>query len=155
MPPVPFSLLSGVFGAVASCLAKLAFSADTFLVLWTHHACETINTATSTLLSGPLQGRCHLLVILVRALCFVGALALNIFMAGSFLEGMEESGSVAGTALSNAANFGVSSMLGFFLWQEEFSTTWLFGFSLVILGTFLLSTVSAGPSEKDKKMHRD
>jgi len=64
-------------------------------------------------------------------------------MVGSFLEGMEESGSVAGTAMSNAANFAVSSILGFLLWEEEFSTMWLCGFVLVIMGTLLLSSVKA------------
>lgn len=69
-------------------------------------------------------------------------------MVGSFLEGMEESGSVAGTAMANAANFVASSFFGFVLWNEEFSTTWMFGFALVIVGTMLLSTVKAGTPAK-------
>jgi drug/metabolite transporter (DMT)-like permease len=78
-------------------------------------------------------------------------LALNIFMVGSFLEGMEESGSVAGTGLASAANFVVSSVLGFLLWEEDFSKEWLLGFSLVIAGSLLLSTVKAGVDEQSKK----
>ena len=104
MPSVPFAFLSGAFGAAASCLAKFAFSHDTYLTRWTLQACE-LNVSGSA-------DHCTMLTMLVRGLCFVGTLVLNIVMVGSFLEGMEESGSVAGTALSNAANFVVSSVLG-------------------------------------------
>ena len=129
----PFALLSGAFGAMASCLAKFAFSSDTFLTRYTLDKCNSY-------LAFP---HCQVLVWTVRGLCFVGNLLLNISMVGSFLEGMEESGSVAGTAMSNAANFAVSSILGFLLWEEEFSTMWLCGFVLVIMGTLLLSSVKA------------
>lgn len=141
MPSVPFALLSGAFGAAASCLAKFAFSGDTFLTKWTLQACE-LN------LSGNAE-HCDALTMAVRGCCFVGTLVLNIVMVGSFLEGMEESGSVAGTALSNAANFVVSSVLGFLLWEEDVSTKWLFGFVLVILGTLLLASVKAGSPPRD------
>ncbi|CAB9518875.1 expressed unknown protein [Seminavis robusta] len=137
---VPFSLLSGAFGALASCLAKFAFSTDTFL--------------TTSILEGCNDKQyCYLLVYSARGLCFVGTLALNIFMVGSFLEGMEESGSIAGTAMSTAANFVVSSALGFLLWEEEFSRTWLMGFLCVVVGTILLSTVHVEetPAEKEKE----
>ena len=147
MPSVPFALLSGAFGATASCLAKFAFSPDTFLTQWTLQACEPHLSAIE---------QCQILAMVVRTLCFVGTLALNIVMVGSFLEGMEESGSVAGTSMSSAANFVVSSLLGFLLWDEDFSNTWLIGFSCVIVGTLLLSTVKAGSptssnTEKQKK----
>ena len=94
---------------------------------------------------------CNMAVLGVRGLCFVGTLALNIFMVGSFLEGMEESGSIAGTGLASAANFCVSSLLGFLLWEEDFSQEWLLGFMLVIMGSLLLSTVKAGGEEENQK----
>lgn len=134
MPSVPFALLSGAFGATAACLAKFAFSPDTFLTQWVLQTCDPHYLAVE---------HCQILAMMVRVLCFIGTLVLNIVMVGSFLEGMEESGSVAGTAMSSAANFVVSSVLGFMLWDEDFSTTWLFGFSLVVLGTLLLSTIKA------------
>ena len=141
---VSFSLLSGAFGAIAASLAKLAFSQDTFLVTATRQACHSATTTTIE-----TESVCHMAVLASsRALCFVGTLALNIFMVGSFLEGMEESGSVAGTGLASAANFVVSSVLGFLLWEEHFSTDWLLGFSLVIVGSLLLSTVKAGTKRK-------
>ena len=98
---------------------------------------------------------CNIVVLAIRGLCFLGTLALNIFMVGSFLEGMEESGSVAGTGLASAANFVVSSLLGFLLWEEDFSQQWLVGFSLVIVGCVLLSTVKAGEDGKEKKKKED
>jgi uncharacterized membrane protein len=67
--------------------------------------------------------------------------SLNILMVGTFLEGIEESGSVAGTALASAANFGTSALLGFLLFHETINQTWLLGFSLVVLGAVMLSTV--------------
>jgi len=67
--------------------------------------------------------------------------SLNILMVGTFLEGMEESGSVAGTALASAANFGASALYGILLWNETVNKTWLFGFCLVVAGAGMLSTV--------------
>ena len=144
---VSFSLLSGAFGAIAASLAKVAFSSDTFLVSSTTNAC--ISTLTTN------EAICGAVVLAVRGLCFVGTLALNIFMVGSFLEGMEESGSVAGTGLASAANFCVSSLLGFLLWEEDFSKERVLGFSLVVVGCLLLSTVKAGGEENKQKAKED
>jgi uncharacterized membrane protein len=67
--------------------------------------------------------------------------SLNILMVGTFLEGLEESGSVAGTALASAANFGTSALLGFLVFHETVNQTWLLGFVLVVSGAIMLSTV--------------
>jgi uncharacterized membrane protein len=67
--------------------------------------------------------------------------SLNILMVSTFLEGMEESGSVAGTALASAANFGTSALIGFFVFHETINQTWLLGFVLVMIGAVMLSTV--------------
>ena len=142
---VSFALLSGAFGAIAASLAKLAFSDDTFL------AVSMIETCQSTL--NAKEFICTASVFAARGICFVGTLALNVFMVGSFLEGMEESGSVAGTGLSSASNFVVSSALGFCLWEEDISKQWLLGFFLVITGSLLLSTVKAGAKEESKEKY--
>ena len=85
--------------------------------------------------------------IATRGISVLIMLACNALMLGSFLQAMDESGSVAGTALATAANFTVSAVYGFCLWGDEFSLQWLFGFSLVILGVVLLSTMS----DKEKR----
>lgn len=79
---------------------------------------------------------------LTRALCFLLMIGCNAGMLGSFLSGLEESGSISGTALSTAANFSVSAFLGYLLWGEQFSLQWWLGFSMVILGVLVLSTKS-------------
>ena len=68
---------------------------------------------------------------------------MNALMMGSFLDGMEESGSVAGTGLATAANFGTSAMLGIWLWNEKVDGVWLMGFTLVLCGALLLSQVQS------------
>jgi multidrug transporter EmrE-like cation transporter len=71
--------------------------------------------------------------------------AMNVVMVGAFLEGIEESGSVAGTGLTSAANFGVSAFYGILLFDEKVDTKWFGGFSLVLVGVILLSTVQPRP----------
>jgi drug/metabolite transporter (DMT)-like permease len=58
---------------------------------------------------------------------------------------MQESGSVAGTALSSAANFAASAFFGAALFDERFSLQWWSGFCMVVLGSMLLSTVRVMP----------
>jgi multidrug transporter EmrE-like cation transporter len=74
----------------------------------------------------------------------------NAIMLGSFLEGMEESGSVAGTALATASNFATSAAYGFFLWEEDLSMEWMVGFGMVVVGVLILSTATASkPTQAD------
>lgn len=119
------ALLSGTLGAVASCLGKFAMDPSAFPP-------DTFG-------------------YLARAFCFLLMLGCNAGMLGSFLSGMEESGSVAGTSLSSAANFSVSALLGYVLWGEHFNLQWWFGFSMVILGVLLLSTSSSSSSRDAAK----
>lgn len=115
------ALLSGTLGSVASCLGKFAMDPSAFPP-------DTMGYLT-------------------RALCFLLMLGCNAGMLGSFLSGMEQFGSVAGTSLSSAANFSVSAFLGYLLWEEHFSLNWWFGFTMVILGVLVLSTKSDNGKE--------
>jgi drug/metabolite transporter (DMT)-like permease len=90
-------------------------------------------------------------MLVYRAICLIAMLACNAMMLGSFVQGMQESGSVAGTSLSNSANFIVSAAMGWLLFQEEYSRMWWFGFCLVLLGTLLLSNVRASVVERRVK----
>ena len=56
---------------------------------------------------------CSSVSLIARGLCLLCMIGINALMIGSFLDGMNESGSVVGTALSTAANFSCSvSVLG-------------------------------------------
>lgn len=135
-----YAILSGAFGATASCLAKVAFSSNTVITQTTLDWCSKSVGKTNN------NDICEILVYIPRGICFVGTILLNIGMIGSFLEGMEQSGSVAGTAITTGSNFVISAIYGFIFWNEIFSFTWLIGFCMVIIGTILLSTVQAADS---------
>jgi drug/metabolite transporter (DMT)-like permease len=155
MAIVRYAMLSGVLGASASCLAKLAFAADSPIASLVLHACHRqrffkmvemhyhwlgVDVSTSS---------CQLISYVPRGFALLLMIVLNAFMIGSFLEGLEESGSVAATALASASNFAVSALFGFLVWHETFTFQWLAGFLLVLLGVFLLSTVKL-QTEKTK-----
>jgi multidrug transporter EmrE-like cation transporter len=81
-------------------------------------------------------------------------IVLNTLMLGTFLEGMEESGSVAGTGLATASNFATSALLGVMLWQEKVDQIWIIGFTLVVSGVLILSrvqSISEESAEQEKK----
>lgn len=129
------AVLSGILGAGASCLAKFALAPESPVVVWTRAVC------VESSLAGQHEHACDILVWVPRGLCLLFMVSLNILMVGTFLEGMEESGSVAGTALASAANFGASALFGILLWNETVNQQWLFGFCLVVVGAGILSTV--------------
>ena len=82
-------------------------------------------------------------IVPLRVCCIVAMVVLNAYMIASFLRGIQESGSVVGTALSTASNFITSVILGSVVWNEHkhLTTTWYVGFSCVLLGVMLLSNV--------------
>jgi hypothetical protein len=129
------ALLSGALGAVASCLAKFSLSSDSPL-RWIGMICRD----STSLLD---HNVCVAVEWIPRLVCLLGMIVMNAFMMGTFLEGMEESGSVAGTGLATAANFGTSALLGIWLWDEKVNEIWLVGFSLVLCGALLLSQVQS------------
>jgi len=121
------ALISGTLGATASCFGKFSFDPNSSVALRVH---------------GWFQGE-YLPIAgeyVVRGICLVLMILCNAAMLGSFLSGMEESGSVAGTALSSAANFLASAFYGYLLFEEQFTRQWWFGLMLIVLGVFLLSS---------------
>jgi len=128
------ALLSGVLGATASCLAKLAFGSSL----------QGVQARCERLLPSYNNAWCcyWIELVLVRGLGVAGMVACNAGQLGTFLEGMEAAGSVAGTALSTAANFAVSACFGNVLWGERFSTTWWTGFAMVMAGVMILSSTT-------------
>jgi drug/metabolite transporter (DMT)-like permease len=136
------AIISGILGATASCLAKFALAPESPVRLWGRELCN--NHVGSLLVAGGLQA-CTVLEWVPRGIVLALMIVMNIVMVGAFLEGMDESGSVAGTGLASASNFAVSALYGIFLFNEEVDATWVAGFSLVIIGVTLLSTVQAQP----------
>ena len=130
------ALLSGTLGATASCLAKFALAPDSSAV--------AASRKIAVLLLLPVAPMA-IAEYLTRGLFVVLMLACNALMLGTFVEGMQESGSVAGTALSSAANFGVSALYGY-LWFEErecLNRQWWWGLVMVMVGVALLSSSSS------------
>lgn len=142
------ALLSGFLGASASCAAKFAFSPDSPVVT----GARTLIQQTPQVLGSddeattPFQYAPTLVEYALRSVCLLLMIACNAFMLGSFLEGMEESGSIAGTGLSSGANFVSSALYGYLIFGESFSKLWWLGFTLVICGVLILSTVKGEPS---------
>jgi len=142
--------LSGLLGASASCIAKLALDPSSPLQTRARDACSRFVLSPSVHAHAIAQffnlfldgvDICAVAELFLRALCFLGMIGLNACMMACYLDGMQESGTVAGTALANAANFSVSAIYGIIFFQESIGATWLMGFSIILLGVWLLSAV--------------
>lgn len=136
------AIVSGILAATASCLAKFALSPESPVRLWGREFCE--HHVVTFLVTKEVEA-CTVLEWVPRFFCLGLMVAMNVVMVGAFLEGIEESGSVAGTGLASAANFGASALYGILLFDEKVDAKWFGGFSLVMVGVFLLSTVQPRP----------
>jgi drug/metabolite transporter (DMT)-like permease len=119
------ALMSGFLGALASCLGKIALDSN-----------SPLNRLEFVAAHAPAE-------YAVRGIFFLAMMVCNAYMLGAFLDGMEQAGSVAGTALSNAANFLSSAVIGYIVWHERFTTLWYIGFMFILIGTILLTTAAS------------
>ena len=106
------AIISGALGATASFIAKLAVSPESPVPSTVDTFCiDTIttfqNNAGDDLLCD-FTWVCPYVSLITRGLCLLCMVGVNVLMVSSFLDGMDESGSVVGTALSTAANFSLS-----------------------------------------------
>ncbi len=100
------AILSGALGATASFIAKLAFAPDSPVITAVHHICtENANVFVQLIKNDISSWFCPSISLVSRGVCLLSMVGLNAFMISTFLDGMDESGSVVGTALSTAANF--------------------------------------------------
>jgi hypothetical protein len=113
------AILSGTLGATASLIAKLALSPTSPIPTLVHDTCRSYNLSSllhfdasffNTITNNNID-TCTVLSLLSRGLCLLLMIGVNAIMISSFVDGMNESGSVAGTSLSTAANFSVSVSL--------------------------------------------
>ncbi|KAL7485892.1 hypothetical protein ACHAW6_011582 [Cyclotella cf. meneghiniana] len=129
------AILSGALGASASLIAKLALSPDSPVPSSVHSSCRTLFESVAISL-------CPALSLASRVFFLLLMIGLNAIMISSFLDGMNESGSVVGSALSTAANFSCSALYGAVFFQEYVSLTWYLGATLIGIGMWLLSSVA-------------
>jgi hypothetical protein len=89
-------------------------------------------------------------LILYRGMCIVGMIVCNIYMIGTFLKGIDESGTIAGTALSTSSNFIVSALYGYSIWEERYTIYWWFGFTMVCLGMIILTQLCSSKTNNQE-----
>jgi len=159
-----WALVSGAFGAGASCFAKLAFAGEPSWLTTNAAAtdedasssCPDLNewmTCFQTTNCAFHWISCHLwTVLLPRIVCLMAMIICNISMVACFVGGLEDAGSIAGTALATAANFLVSAMAGYLIWNEGISLS-VPGFTMVIFGTILL-VLAQMPQDDDNTARR-
>mmetsp|Transcript_48247 Transcript_48247/g.58399 ORF Transcript_48247/g.58399 Transcript_48247/m.58399 type:complete len:143 (-) Transcript_48247:35-463(-) len=126
--------MSGFLGATSSLLAKLAFDPSSPIV-------PSTSSSSSLSLFEMNELIPFLLMFLPRGVCLLVMVGFNAVMISTFLDGMDESGSVAATAISNASNFMFSAMFGILFFNESVNVIWAAGFIMIISGVWLLSTV--------------
>jgi hypothetical protein len=99
------AILSGALGATASFIAKLALAPDSPATSAVHNFCIANSSAVVAQIFNDASWFCPAISLVSRGFCLLSMIGLNAFMISTFLDGMDESGSVVGTALSTAANF--------------------------------------------------
>lgn len=133
--------MSGVLGATASFVAKLALAPESPIPSAVDSYCRN---SLMLQLGGPenhLLWMCPAITLVTRGVCLLCMVLLNALMLSSFLDGMNESGSVVGTALSTAANFSSSAFYGIIFFHEYVPVSWYLGASLIAGGMYILSSV--------------
>mmetsp|Transcript_14005 Transcript_14005/g.30430 ORF Transcript_14005/g.30430 Transcript_14005/m.30430 type:complete len:160 (+) Transcript_14005:212-691(+) len=140
------AVISGLLGASASAIGKLALDPDSPVQSRARSFCLTFISDTSdlTVVAGrSISSRhvCTATELIGRGLCLLMMIGCNATMMATFLDGMNESGSVAGTALANAASFAMSAIYGILFFDEKVNTTWMMGFAMIMSGAWLLSDV--------------
>jgi len=146
------AVLSGTLGATASFVAKLALAPDSPVPSAVHAYCITkLNMFDDDDDVLAWMWVCPSVSLVTRGICLLCMIGVNAIMFSSFLDGMEESGSVVGTALSTAANFSCSAMYGIIFFGEYVPPIWYFGAALIAMGMWLLSSVTLVDTTKNKK----
>ena len=141
---IPYvALWSGTFGALASSFGKVAFcrgSSIALIVGW-WFAKPTAEVKEE---EGDIRAWLTWYEVVVRLLFLLAMITCNVVAVGNFVQGLEDSGSIKGTALTTAANCLVSTMLGVVLWKDDVPS--VMGLFCVLVGIVLLVI----PSEETK-----
>lgn len=132
-----YSLLAGTFGALSAVVGKLAFAHD--------------NSGSATSLSGVVSMFFALVGIDARSNSLAAALVLGlraVSLAANgyctaqmwrwYVRALSCGSTPVCQVVNTGANFGVSAILGFFVFHEVVTITWLAGALLVVVGLMLV-----------------
>ena len=108
MPINKRAIISGALGATASSIGKLALSPESPVPSTFHSYCHFILNRYYQHETNDIEWICPYVSQGTRVVCFLCMIGVNLLMVSSFLDGMNESGSVVGTSLSTGANFSFS-----------------------------------------------
>jgi hypothetical protein len=108
MPINKRAIISGALGATASSIGKLALSPESPVPSTFHSYCHIILNRYYHHEENGIGWICPYVSLGTRVVCFLCMISVNVLMVSQFIDGMNESGSVVGTALSTAANFSFS-----------------------------------------------
>ncbi|XP_043920603.1 transmembrane protein 42 [Protopterus annectens] len=147
-----FSVVAGLFGALASSSAKLAVGAD-----YVTHGCKVF---VELWLANPhliaQAAVCSWLPVLLRLGCGGMVITFNAVMWTFFAKALRYSASSArATVTSAASNYISSAILGKALFGESHALLWWVGISLILCGLLLLHTATSradlGDTERKEK----
>ncbi|CCI42316.1 unnamed protein product [Albugo candida] len=124
------SLKAGTAGAVAGIFGKLASEREIGGVPLDLKHCRLDGNADDI--------ACIWLPVGIQITCLMCMLGMNALMLRYFLRGLQESDSLTSTITSFSANFVVTAIGGFWLFNEDLNLQWTFGAILILLGMFLL-----------------
>jgi len=117
------SVISGFFAALAGFFGKITFDAN------------VLDTISSSFHVGPVI--CQILFGLALVLS-------NILMLQNFNRALQASKTTLEASIVNtASNFIFTALIGYLAFSEELSFFWWSGTSLIIIGTYLISTEEA------------
>ena len=150
------AVISGLLGASASCIGKIALDPESLVHSKARGICNRFVSADAiiSILGTSIERghACRAIELCIRGVCLLLMIGTNAAMMATFLDGMNESGTVAGTALANAANFTLSAIYGVLFFEESITTLWLIGFAMILTGAWILSTIQLkGNSNVEKK----
>ena len=149
-------MISGLLGATASCIGKIALDPTSPVQSSARGLCNRfvpVEVVISALINTTIPSRhiCKGIELSLRGACLLLMIGTNAAMMATFLEGLNESGTVAGTALANAANFSLSAIYGIVFFEESITTLWMIGFAMIVVGAWILSSIRLKDNNTVKK----
>ncbi|XP_030045921.1 transmembrane protein 42 isoform X2 [Microcaecilia unicolor] len=136
-----YSVLAGLLGALASCAAKLAVTAD--------YLREVCRSAIGDWFEADIYAWFH---VLLRLGCGALVFACNAVMWTFFAKALRcSSSSAVATVTTTASNFISSALLGKLLFGESRVFLWWVGITITLSGLFLVHTAKPRQRQTGEK----